>query len=489
MATHGGVLIDAGVLEDGGQKLTKVAEDNFIKRVEELLANGGPPPVMLPCLPTVAPSQRINLQDRAKYPDLYDNVLKNYLEISKTLNVKGQFMLLPAIADPIALGLQLNVKMPTVSSIGDMIALFPQLPALLIKGGMLATDIPKLPTYNIPSAPIPLPTIPKLPPLPNVTPLPNPLEFFKDLWEFLLAPTKLPDIFASLILKLLNPSALIDLLSFNLQPVCKAMKDGGLFGSIPPGATMKAIATRVLMEKTGENLGIAVIGSTIGSDPKGATGLMGKQFGYVPPDTEVTAPKTGKSILYVEGLEKTTPTFRQKLIRMCEKLGVNPDHMVSFMMVETAKTFSPSIRNGTKILPDGRVINPSGKPAVGLIQFTTYTAKTVGTTWDDLVNMTAEEQLDYVQKYYELAAPNTAIFNSVSKLYIAIAYGSALYKSPNAIAFTKQQDPGAFDKNPAWHTPGSDVVYVKNITAPAENVYASAKFKGKRISADDDTIT
>jgi hypothetical protein len=84
---------------------------------------------------------------------------------------------------------------------------------------------------------------------------------------------------------------------------------------------------------------------------------------------------------------KVSAEFRRKVIDLCEWLGADPSHLMAAMAFETGETFSASVRN-----------RASG--ATGLIQFMPSTARSLGTTTDKLAAMTAEDQLDYVRKYF-----------------------------------------------------------------------------------------
>jgi peptidoglycan hydrolase-like protein with peptidoglycan-binding domain len=99
---------------------------------------------------------------------------------------------------------------------------------------------------------------------------------------------------------------------------------------------------------------------------------------------------TDRSILAVPGLAKTSPEFRAALWEMADRNGWNVDAIATVMSIESAGTFSPSIKN------------PYGS-ATGLIQFTENTARILGTTTAELARMTAIEQLAYVEKYYKNA--------------------------------------------------------------------------------------
>ena len=120
--------------------------------------------------------------------------------------------------------------------------------------------------------------------------------------------------------------------------------------------------------------------------------------------------------------KKVGGTFKSKVIQISGVLGCDPSHLMSAMAFETGETFSPSIRNPQ-----------SG--ATGLIQFMPTTAKSLGTTTDDLALMSAVAQLDFVAKYLK---PFKGKMQTVSDVYMTILFPKAvgrpeafvLFKSP-----------------------------------------------------------
>ena len=77
--------------------------------------------------------------------------------------------------------------------------------------------------------------------------------------------------------------------------------------------------------------------------------------------------------------------FVKKVREVSNRLDINPNWLMAIMYSESARTFSPSIQNSIG--------------ATGLIQFMPSTARGLGTTTTELKNMSAVEQLDYVEKY------------------------------------------------------------------------------------------
>jgi len=84
-----------------------------------------------------------------------------------------------------------------------------------------------------------------------------------------------------------------------------------------------------------------------------------------------------------------SPEFNDKLNKIGQKLGVDPKDLLRIMKFETGGSMSPSQGSGTS-------------SAVGLIQFMPQTARDLGTTTQDLAQMSAVEQLDYVYRFYKM---------------------------------------------------------------------------------------
>lgn len=117
---------------------------------------------------------------------------------------------------------------------------------------------------------------------------------------------------------------------------------------------------------------------------------------------------------------KVSPAFRDRVRAICGKLGIKPDDLMSCMAWESGRTFSPSKKN------------LAGSGATGLIQFMPSTAKGLGTTTAALAAMTAEDQLDYVLKYFQ---PWKGRLVGLSDIYMAILWPKAVGKPDDYILF------------------------------------------------------
>lgn len=119
---------------------------------------------------------------------------------------------------------------------------------------------------------------------------------------------------------------------------------------------------------------------------------------------------------------KVSSAFRDRVFSICADLKVDPDYLMACMAFESGRTFSPSVQNA------------AGSGAVGLIQFMPTTAGSLGTTSDALVEMTAEDQLLYVHKYF---TPFRGRLATLADVYMAILWPAAVGKADSHGLFVK----------------------------------------------------
>ena len=124
----------------------------------------------------------------------------------------------------------------------------------------------------------------------------------------------------------------------------------------------------------------------------------------------------------VPGSDKVTEEFKDKVMQLADHLGTNPNYLMAVMSFESGATFSPSIKNA------------AGSGAVGLIQFMPATAKGLGTTTDKLACLNAEQQLDFVAKYF---APYRGRLKTIEDTYMAVLYPAAIGKGSDHVLFKR----------------------------------------------------
>lgn len=122
--------------------------------------------------------------------------------------------------------------------------------------------------------------------------------------------------------------------------------------------------------------------------------------------------------------------FQTKLRQIATALGVQADHLLKIMHFETAGTMDPAIRSG------------GNTGATGLIQFMPKIATSLGTSTEQLAQMTAEQQLDYVYQFYK--ANKLPPGSSLSDIYL-YTYMPAVMRSgkPDTFVLGKK---GAYGK-------------------------------------------
>jgi hypothetical protein len=149
---------------------------------------------------------------------------------------------------------------------------------------------------------------------------------------------------------------------------------------------------------------------------------------------------------------KVSATFKSKLIDIAAELGCDPNHLMAAMAFETGESFSPSVKN-------------PGSSATGLIQFMRKTAEGLGTTVEALAQMTAEDQLDYVRKYFQ---PYRGRMKTLSDVYMTILWPAAVGKPETHILFQKPSD--QYERNKGLDADGDGAVTKSE---------AAAKVQGK----------
>lgn len=138
--------------------------------------------------------------------------------------------------------------------------------------------------------------------------------------------------------------------------------------------------------------------------------------GILPPSTEA-AKEIAKAYPLAENMSN-------KIVEVANNIGTNPYWLANLINFESAGTFDPSIKNELGY--------------VGLIQFGKAAASDLGTTREALQAMTAIEQLDYVEKYFQLPHKRrNSNYSTPIDLYMAVFYplgiGKPDYNFPSEV--------------------------------------------------------
>lgn len=129
---------------------------------------------------------------------------------------------------------------------------------------------------------------------------------------------------------------------------------------------------------------------------------------------------------------KVSPAFRDKVRLISSRLGVDPSDLMTCMAWESGRSFSPSKKN------------MAGSGATGLIQFMPATAQGLGTTTAALAAMTAVQQLDWVEKYFQ---PYKGKLHNLADLYMAILWPAGVGKPMEYVLWDAKSRPTTYRQN------------------------------------------
>jgi hypothetical protein len=102
------------------------------------------------------------------------------------------------------------------------------------------------------------------------------------------------------------------------------------------------------------------------------------------------------------------------------------------MAFESGRTFSPVVRNA------------AGSGAIGLIQFMPAVCPSLGVTPEQLLALTAEQQLKYVHEYFR---PYKGRLQSLEDVYMAILWPRAIGKPLDYVLWDKETRPTTYRQN------------------------------------------
>ncbi len=155
--------------------------------------------------------------------------------------------------------------------------------------------------------------------------------------------------------------------------------------------------------------------------------IMGFRAGSEAP---LPATTTGGGLIWGA---RVSPEFRAKVREISNNLNVDPNWIMAVMAFETGATFNPAEPN------------KAGSGAIGLIQFMPGTAQGLGTSSRALANMSAVEQLDWVEKYYKQYKGRV---RSIGDAYMAVFMpGKGLGRPDSFVLIDRDKQPTTYRQN------------------------------------------
>ena len=147
---------------------------------------------------------------------------------------------------------------------------------------------------------------------------------------------------------------------------------------------------------------------------------------------------------------KVSCEFRKKVVAISKSLGLPQEKneganwLMAVMALETEYTFSPTA-GSFKSNPDD---NREGG-FVGLIQFGKGASIDIDIKRSELMKMTAEKQLDYVEKYFNLKTFKGLLVNKTA-LYLAVNYPNSCKHASEKNYVVYDSTKSAYDSNPMF---------------------------------------
>ena len=136
-----------------------------------------------------------------------------------------------------------------------------------------------------------------------------------------------------------------------------------------------------------------------------------------------------------------SPEFFKRVEQIGEKYSINPTYILK--VIEKESRFNTKATN-------------SASGAVGLIQFTRGTAQRLGTTREQILNMDVYQQLEFVDKYFDLWAKSRVRPQNFGDMAMLIMWPRAVGRDDNYILYQRGDE--AYSGNSPLDLDGNGVV-------------------------------
>jgi len=170
-------------------------------------------------------------------------------------------------------------------------------------------------------------------------------------------------------------------------------------------------------------------------------------------------------LLAFKGLAETELAFRESIVAVAERRGLDANALSAVMYFESG--YDPS-----------EVNKSSG--ATGVIQFMPSTAKILGTTVSALRGMSRVQQMPWVEKYFAKVDPKGTKIVSPLDTYLAVFWPSGMGKPPDHVI--AEAGGIVYERNKGLDRNKDGVITVGDIGSMFGSVLASAH--GKELPED-----
>jgi len=158
---------------------------------------------------------------------------------------------------------------------------------------------------------------------------------------------------------------------------------------------------------------------------------------------------------------KVSAGFKSRVLLVAQQLGFDPNYLMAVMAFETGEKFLPG--------------HYKSSGAVGLIQFTTVGAGTVDSTKEALAELSAEEQLLQVQRYFEYWIKDKGPVTTLEDAYMVVFCPAGVGKSAESVLYSEAADTRDgtryYAKNSGLDTDGSKTITKYEAAAKVREKY------------------
>lgn len=146
-------------------------------------------------------------------------------------------------------------------------------------------------------------------------------------------------------------------------------------------------------------------------------------------EVEVSEQPSGQGMAWGK---RVSPVFRDRIRWTADALGTRTDWLMACIAFESGETFRADVRNA------------AGSGATGLIQFMPDTARALGTSTDALAMMSAEDQINYVYRYFK---PYRGRLQNLGDVYMAILWPAGIGQASNWVMWDRNRRPTTYRQN------------------------------------------
>lgn len=188
----------------------------------------------------------------------------------------------------------------------------------------------------------------------------------------------------------------------------------------------------------------------------------------------------GQSNTFPGGREYVIKDIHTVWLRKSKFTSANKAQLQSNASGAVQEVWCPTTINSNWVARRGGTVYVTGN--CGLIQFMPRTALGLSTTVDKLAQMTALEQLDYVEAYFE---PYSGRLNSLGDMYMAILWPAGIGQPDEYVLWRASQRPTTYRQNSGLDTDSDRTITKAEATGRLNKTLTEGREYARLVRTDD----